>query len=285
MHTCSHFGSSEMGSGCTCSRQCLGYSSPQEGEARNPGVDGESPAWVEPESVAGRHYLTPLSSDWQYIWPNLRSYPNPTPLPGVRLEDPENYPFQSRVYELGEYDRRRGVRDNVYPEYCCLCEDWMDYYVPWGVCDACTGKVWRALLDQFSEAAWTIMDFLEPVPAYQCPECDPDWPGWYCSNCGHQTPEPMVSASQDWGNDTEAFDCLRRSAYQCPECDPDWPGWYCYNCGHQTPEPTVSASQHWGNDTEAFDCLCCFISLVVVCLWYCYTCACIAHTVLHNGEQ
>ena len=162
IHTCSHFGSSKMGSGCTCSRQAA----------------TELP-------VIGRHYLTPLPDDWEYIWPKLRSYPVPTPLPAVRLEDPENYPFQSRVYEFGEYDRRRGLRDNVYPEYCCLCEDRMDYYVPWGVCGECTGKVWRALLDQFSEAAWTIMDFLEPVPAYQCPECDPDWLGWYCYNCGH----------------------------------------------------------------------------------------------------
>ena len=162
IHTCSHFGSSKMGSSCTCSRQAA----------------TELP-------VIGRHYLTPLPLDWKYIWPKLTSYPVPTPLPAVRLEDPENYPFQSRVYEFGEYDRRRGLRDNVYPEYCCLCEDRMDYYVPWGVCGECTGKVWRALLDQFSEAAWTIMDFLEPVPAYQCPECDPDWLGWYCYNCGH----------------------------------------------------------------------------------------------------
>ena len=41
------------------------------------------------------------------------------------------------------------------------------------------------LLNQFSEAALIIIEFLEPVPAEQCTECDPDWLGWYCYNCHH----------------------------------------------------------------------------------------------------
>ena len=77
IHTCSHFGSSKMGSGCTCSRRAA----------------TELP-------VIGRHYLTPLPDVWEYIWPKLRSYPVPTPLPAVRLEDPENYPFQRMMQSI-----------------------------------------------------------------------------------------------------------------------------------------------------------------------------------------
>ena len=151
---------------------CLGYSSPQEREEKGPG--------------AGRHYLMPLKGNWEDIWPTLKSYPNPTPLPSMKLEDPETYPFQSRFYELGELGE-----SNVYPERCCLCDDMLDWYVPWGVCGACTCRFWKALLGRFSEAALIIMEFLQPVPAYSCPECEGGWPGWYCFYCGCGTPGPF----------------------------------------------------------------------------------------------
>ena len=61
----------------------------------------------------------------------------------------------------------------------------MDYYVPCGVCRTCTQRAWRRLLNQFSEAALIIIEFLEPVPAEECDECDPDWLGWYCYFCKH----------------------------------------------------------------------------------------------------
>ena len=156
---------------------CLGYSSPQEREEKGPG--------------AGRHYLMPLKGDWEDIWPTLKSYPNPTPLPSMKLEDPETYPFQSRIYELGEFDRGPRPKSNVYPERCCLCDDMLDWYVPWGVCGACTCRFWKALLGRFSEAALIIMEFLQPVPAYSCPECEGGWPGWYCFYCGCGTPGPF----------------------------------------------------------------------------------------------
>ena len=181
-------------------------SPPLDGDdSENPGVDGEGSAWVEPESASACHYLTPVSSVWEYIWPNLRSYPNPTPLPGVRLEDPETYPFQSRVYEFGEYDQRRGLRTNVYPECCCFCDELLDYYVPWGVCGTCLGRFLKALLGRFSEAAWVITKFLEPVPAYQCPKCENGWPGWYCFNCGCETPGFILSASPQWKEQHRSF--------------------------------------------------------------------------------
>ena len=122
----------------------------------------------------GCHYLCRFP--W-YLWP--RAYPDLDILPLERLEDPEEYPFQGRVFH------HAGIISNAFPAHCCLCGDVMDYYIPCGICRTCTQRAWRKLLNQFSEAALIIIEFLEPVPAEPCEECHPDWLGWYCCFCEH----------------------------------------------------------------------------------------------------
>ena len=122
----------------------------------------------------GCHYLCRFP--W-YLWP--RAYPDLDILPLERLEDPEEYPFQGRVFD------HDGIRSNAFPAHCCLCGDVMDYYIPCGVCRTCTQRAWRRLLNQFSEAALIIIGFLEPVLAEACVECHPDWLAWYCCFCEH----------------------------------------------------------------------------------------------------
>ena len=136
----------------------------------------------------GCHYLARFPWD---LWP--KAYPDLEILLLERLEDPEIYPFQGRVFE------HDGGRSNTFPVCCCLCEDVMDYHVSCGVCRACTQRAWRKR-NQFSEAAVIIIGFLEPVPAEACEECHPDWLGWYCCFCEYTIrgfPVESVSAAGD----------------------------------------------------------------------------------------